>query len=174
MKMLVAGIAACFLANAVSIAGAQEATTPAGTLSPARSLIGTWKTPFYVKFRYKMDSSRFVFEDVATEMRKVTWVITKGLDANTVNIYQTYGYGTITYLDPDRKVRPDRLASPYLYGKISGTRLIVWNFSGEKCGTFNFTTDLMGGTWDHRTKVGMYLVDRLYTKTNALKLVKQP
>jgi hypothetical protein len=174
MKAVVFAVSAFFILTVGGNLNAAETVPPSNyKLPPARSLIGKWKTPFYVKFYTQMDSSRGVFEDVATEKRIITWIITKGPNDNTVNIRQTYRRKEFTLLDPDVAVPPSPGESPFLVGKISGTRLTVKSWTGEKFGSFTFTTDHMAGTWDYTTTVGIYKVDRIYTKRKELKLVKK-
>lgn len=174
MKTLATGIAGLILLGAGSMLNAAEKEkSPHCKLPPARSLIGKWKTPLYVTFYTQMDSSRGVFEDVITEKRNITWIITKGLNANTVNIRQTYKSKDYTVLDTGILIPPVPGNSPYLVGKISGTRLTVKDWSGRKCGNFTFTSDHMQGAWDRTETVGIYTVDRVYTKKKELKLLKK-
>ena len=174
MKALAASIAGwLFLGASGAINAADPLLPPYYKLPPARSLVGVWKTPFYVTFYTKMESGG-VFKNVASERRNITWVITKGLDNYSVNIRQTVRRKDFKVLNPPDIAMPPFVGdSPYLFGKISGTRMTVVNGSGKKCGTFTFTTDLMAGTWDFTEKVGIYKISEFYTRTNQLKFTKR-
>ena len=60
------------------------------SLSPARDLVGTWKTSFSTKFYIKTDFSSAQLEDVGSENRTMTWVITSTNNENVINIEITF------------------------------------------------------------------------------------
>src|SRR4030042_1874549 len=56
-------------------------------LTPARNLEGTWKTTFPVKFYIKTDFDTFgELQDVGSENRTMTWIITATSDENVVDL----------------------------------------------------------------------------------------
>jgi hypothetical protein len=174
MKTLATGIAGLFLLGAGGILNAAETVLPLHyKLPPARSLIGTWKTPLYVTYHIQTDFSTYELEDVATEKRKVTWIITKGPNEKTVNIQQTFRSKDFTPLHPEwgaTGYTPD-VSPTFLIGKISGTRMTVRDGSGHKYGTFTFTTHHMQGIWDDEWT--MAFSQRVYTVKKELKLIKK-
>ncbi len=143
-----------------------------GPLSPAREMEGTWQTTFPVTFYIKTDYCSSQLELVASEEREVTMIITRDTDY-TVNIELRYTGSNFTVLDsqcdPTGYV-PD-VSPMYLRGNISGTQLTVMNSEPRVLGIFQFTTDLMEGTWSDMW-CGVYCQD-VYTEENQLKLTRQ-
>ena len=143
-------------------------------LSAARDLEGTWKTTFPVKFYIMTDFCTNDLELVATEYRSVTMIITGGSDENHVNIQINHTDSNFTVVNPNctngAGYVPD--VSPNFYkGVISGTRLSIVDDNSKEYGKFNFTTDLMEGTW--RDAWCMVYCQTVYTDTNQLKLTLQ-
>ena len=141
-------------------------------LTPARNIVGTWKTTFPVKHFIKTDYCSVSLKDVATQDRMVTFVITEAGEA-TVNIQWTYTGSNYTVTDPQCNPTgyvPD-VSPMFLKGTISSTQLTVTESSGRTLGTFNFTTDLMQGTWDDEWCLAY--CQEVYTGTNTLKLILQ-
>ena len=60
--------------------------TTSPNLSPARDLIGTWETSFATKFYIKTDFATGSLQDVGSEDRTMTWIITSTSDENIVNV----------------------------------------------------------------------------------------
>ena len=152
-----------------------QSTSPpsdGGGLSPARELAGTWRTTFPVKFYIKTDFCSANPELVASEDRTVTMIITEETEY-TVNIEMRHESSNFTVLDqqcnPTGYV-PD-VSPTFLYGTIASTQLTVTDSQDNVLGIFNFTTDLMEGTWnDFWCAVYCQIV---YTETNQLKLTRQ-
>lgn len=143
-------------------------------LTPARDIIGTWKTSFTVPHKIKTDFYSFNLEDVATQDRLVTLIITSGADDNNVNVEYRYTGSNFKNINANctsgTGYTPD--VSPTFYkGVISGTRLSVQNSKKKEIGTFTFTTSLMQGTWKDEWCLGF--CQTVYTDTNQLKLMKQ-
>ena len=142
------------------------------SLSPARNIEGTWQTPFPVTFLIKTDFCSDNLELVASEEREVTMIITERSDY-TVNIELRYTSSNFTVLDsqcdPTGYV-PD-ISPMYLKGIISSTQLTVMNSEGRVLGIFQFTTDLMEGTWSDLWCA--IFCQNVYTEDNQLKLVRQ-
>src|SRR3989304_8757009 len=55
-------------------------------LTPARNLEGTWKTTFPVTFYIKTDFETGELQDVGSEYRTMTWIITGTSDEHVVNV----------------------------------------------------------------------------------------
>jgi hypothetical protein len=144
-----------------------EPTQP--PLTPARNLEGTWKTTFPVTFYIKTDFETFgELQDVGTENRTMTWIITATNDENTVNV-EVYFTASNRQLVADSGYTPD-VSPMFLTGIISGTRLTLKTGDRTIC-QCNFTTDIITGTWsDHWS---MVYEQEVYTKTNSLILIRQ-
>lgn len=138
-------------------------------LSPARELEGTWQTPFPVTFFIKTDFINMELEDVGSEDRMMTWIITKGSNDNTVDVEVSFTTSNRT-LTPGSGYTPD-IPLMSLVGTISGTELTLSTSNGRVIGTFSFTTDLMMGTWVDSWELAY--AQEVYTKTNELKLERQ-
>lgn len=148
------------------------------TLSPATNLTGTWKTSFPTTFYIQTDYAGGELEDVGSEDREVTWVISAGSSENEVNIEQTFTYSNRNLVDGSGYT-PD--VSPSFYtGVISGSRLTVidkgggigaFESSDRIVGEFSFTSSSIQGTWDDNWT--MIYSQRVYTTTNGLTLNKQ-
>jgi hypothetical protein len=144
-----------------------EQTSP--PLTPARKLEGTWKTSFPVTFYIKTDYETFgELQDVGTEDRTMTWIITATNDENTVNVEVQFTSSN-RQLVSDSGYTPD-VSPMFLTGTISGTRLTL-KTGDRTVGEFSFTTDIITGTWsDHWS---MVYEQEVYTKTNSLILNRQ-
>lgn len=144
-------------------------------LTPARNIEGTWKTAFNVTHYIKTDYCGFFgpLEDVATQKRIVTWLITP-IDDNTVGIEVRYTGSSYTITNAScgnsTGYVPD--VSPQFYkGTISSSALTIKNTLGDIKGNFSFTTNLMQGNWDD--KWCMAYCQEVYTKNSELKFTKQ-
>ena len=145
-------------------------STPDPTpLTAARNLEGTWKTTFPVKFYIKTDFETFgELEDVGSENRTMTWIITATNDENTVNV-EVYFSVSDRQLVSGSGYTPD-VSPMFLTGTISGTRLTLKTGDRTIC-ECNFTTDIITGTWsDHWS---MVYEQEVYTATNSLILTRQ-
>jgi hypothetical protein len=148
-----------------------EQTTPDSTsLTPARSLEGTWRTTFAVKFYIKTDFETFgELQDVGSEDRTMTWVITATSDENVVDVEVSFTSSN-TQLVSGSGYTPD-VSPMFLSGTISSSRLTLTSSDSRVIGEFSFTTDIMTGTWnDHWS---MAYEQQVYTTTNSLVLMKQ-
>ncbi len=144
-----------------------QPTTTNPTLSAARDLEGTWKTSFATKFNIQIDG-----EDVGYENRAMTWVITKTSQENVFNV-------KVTFTSAGRELvagsgyTPD-VSPMFLIGTVSGTRLTLESaskFYVEPVGEFNFTTDIITGTWHDHWEI--VYNQNVYTATNGLTLARQ-
>jgi hypothetical protein len=142
--------------------------TPA-PLSPARNLVGTWKTPFPVKFFIQTDFRNLEgnLEDAASLDRTMTWVITATGNENEVNIecHATDSNIQQVAADPPVAYTPDVFPIGFTGNIMSSSRLIT------PMGEFTFTNDIISGTWDHTEEV-LYS-QREFTQSGALKLTRQ-
>ncbi len=141
-------------------------------LTPAREIVGTWKTTFPVKHYIKTDFCSVSLQDVATQDRMVTVVITEAGEA-TVDIQWTYVgtnfAATSSQCNPTGYV-PD-VSPMFLKGTISGDKLTVAESSGRTVGLFDFLGDMMEGTWDDQWCLAY--CQEVYTSSKALKLMLQ-
>ena len=144
-------------------------------LTPARNLEGTWKTTFPVKFYIKTDFGTFgELQDVGSENRTMTWIITGTGNENVVNVEVRFAVSN-RQLDSGSGYTPD--VSPNFYtGTISGTRLTLTTGGStfeesHSVGEFSFTTDIITGTWSDQWS--MVYEQEVYTQTNTLILTRQ-
>ena len=99
----------------------------------------------------------------------MTWTITATGDENVVNV-KVYFAVSNRQLVSGSGYKPD-VSPMFLTGKISGTRLALKTGDNSTIGEFNFTTDIITGTWtDHWS---MVYEQEVYTATNSLTLVRQ-
>jgi hypothetical protein len=147
-----------------------NATPSPASLTPARNLEGTWKTSFPVTFYIKTDFETFgELQDVGSENRTMTWIITATGDENVVNVEVRFTVSS-RLLVSDSGYTPD-VSPMFLKGAISGTRLTLTTGDNRTIGEFSFTTDIFKGTWnDHWS---MAYEQEVYTATNSLILTKQ-
>lgn len=151
-----------------------QAISPA-PLTPARKLEGTWKTAFPVKFYIKTDFETFgELQDVGSENRTMTWIITGTNDENVVNVEVQFTVSN-RQLAADSGYTPD-ISPMFLTGVISGTRLTLKTGGSQlsesrTIGEFSFTTDIMTGTW--RDRWSMIYEQEVYTRTNTLILTRK-
>ncbi|MBN1358175.1 hypothetical protein JW988_05345 [Candidatus Bathyarchaeota archaeon] len=146
-----------------------DSTPEATPLTAARNLEGTWKTTFPVKFYIKTDFETFgELEDVGSENRTMTWIITATNDENTVNV-EVYFTVSDRQLVSDSGYTPD-VSPMFLTGTISGTRLTLKTGDRTIC-ECNFTTDIITGTWSDYWS--MVYEQEVYTATNSLILTRQ-
>ena len=144
-------------------------------LTPARNLEGTWKTTFAVKFYIKTDFDTFgELQDVGSENRIMTWIITATSDENVVDV-EVYFTVSNRQLVTGSGYTPD-VSPMFLKGTISGKRLTLKTGGSQlsesrTVGEFSFTTDIITGTWsDHWS---MVYEQEVYTQTNTLILTRQ-
>ena len=150
-------------------------TTPSQTtLTPARNLEGTWKTAFAVKFYIKTDFETGELQDVGSEDRTMTWIITGTSKENVVNVEVSFAISNRQLASGSGYV-PD--VSPNFYtGTISGTRLTLTTGGStfeesHSVGEFSFTTDIITGTWNDQWSLAYG--QEVYTTTNSLTLTRQ-
>ena len=162
----------CLRITMASLLMACAVATQAAPLSPARSLVGKWKTKFAVTYHIWTDYNSFygTLENVANDKRMVTWKITPGSTSSTVNIQQTFRSKRFTSLVPYTGYTPD--VSPQFYtGLVSGSRLTVIDGTGRILGKFSFTTRLMKGSWNDFFTIAYS--QQVFTDKNKLKFVKK-
>lgn len=152
----------------------KAAGTP--TLTPARSLVGTWRTALPVTFTYQSDFCSNQKETVAAADWTVTFAITQVTgDENKVNVQMTYssanyrklasncGTGSTGYVP---------LVSPqFLTATVSSSAITISDTRNGQSFSGSFTTDLMEGTWVHWECI-IYCTGE-YTGSNQLKLIRQ-
>jgi hypothetical protein len=151
-------------------------STPQSTvnpsLSPARNLVGTWETSLPVKFYIKTDFVSGILEDVGSQNRSMTWIITSTDNENVVNVEAQFSTSNTQLVDGSGYT-PD--ASPmFLQGTISGLTLTLYasDTSADRVvGTFEFTSDIINGTWDDQWSLAYE--QEVYTSVNGLTLSRQ-
>ena len=135
-------------------------------LSPARNLVGTWKTNFPTKYYCATNEDTGTFVDFGSEDRQVTWVITATGNESVVNIDQSFTESNLQGWDP--KVVD---ISPTGYtGIISSSSLTVKDYRDEVVGYFSFTTDIITGTWSDTWAAFNHNV---HTAVSGLTLTRQ-
>jgi hypothetical protein len=144
-------------------------------LSAARNLAGTWKTSFPTKFYLATDFDTGTLQDIGSEDRQVTWIITSTADPNVVEI-------EVDFTVSNRQLTgggytPDISGNIY-GGIISSSSLSVVDRGSDILGTpdrvvgeFTFTSDILTGTWNDEWT--MAYTQRVYTDVNALMLTRQ-
>ena len=139
-------------------------------LTPARNLEGTWKTTFPVTFYIKTDFETFgELQDVGSENRTMTWTVAATGDENVVNVEVKFTVSN-RQLVSGSGYTPD-VSPMFLTGVISGTRLTLKTGDNSTIGEFNFTTDIITGTWHDNWS--MVYEQEVYTATNSLILTRQ-
>lgn len=148
-------------------------------LTPARNMVGTWKTITPAKYTYKTDYCDFVnIVDVGTADWIITWVIEEHPnDKNKVNITMTFATSNFqpiaTNCGFDNGYTPQVSPIYNLEATISSSSIAVQKTSSGSTYSFNgsFTTDNITGTWDSFYE-GLYYSGE-YTPPNGLILVRQ-
>ncbi len=169
------GMAVCLLCAAACKGTGVTGTKLDASLTPARNLVGTWKTTFPVRVYYQTDFCNGTKETVGQADWMVTYVITSTSNENVVNVSMSAtatnytktnsscGSGSTGYVP---NVWPTTLT-----GNVSSTNLIATKTSWGMKYDGSFTTDLMMGTWTHWECI-IYCTGE-YTDTNQLKLIRQ-
>jgi hypothetical protein len=175
LTALVALIIGATIAGAAAYMVVHHVFFSESPLSSAGDLVGTWNTNFPTKFYYATDFRTGILEDVASEDRQVTWIITEGADANTVNIEQHFTSTNLQQLVEGGAYTPDISPTDYI-GIISSSSLTVRTKGSiinepRVVGYFSFTTDSITGTWSDNWT--MIYTQNVYTAVNGLKLTRQ-
>lgn len=172
-KIILALLAIVVMGLLVTGCGGEDGDSGAGNnLTPARKLVGTWKAPLPVKVNFETDFCDFgTLSLVLTQMWDITFVITEGIDENHVDVKMTFIPSNTTIVGGCSGTGVVPEVSPmYLKGTISSSRMDV-AYGSTPAGVFNFTTDILTGTFDF-TWSGVY-DQREYTATNGLTLIRQ-
>jgi hypothetical protein len=146
-------------------------------LTPARPLVGTWKTPFAVTFHMKTDFDTGEFRYIGSEERMITWIITATNDETVVDIEVRFTSSNYQF-EKWVEYRPRDVSPDFYKGLIDGSKLTLFDYSmpsgelGMIVGRFTFTTDIISGTWD--VHITDWLVEEeVYTEANEYRLTKQ-
>lgn len=174
---LPSSLAALVLASGlVTVGCTQTPTTPTTTtsLTPARSITGTWATPNPVTFVYQTDFCG-AGRDVGRAQWNVTWTVTAVSGyTNVVEIEMRFTRGSTAAIGTCQPSGWVPLISPtFITACLSGTRITRCADESYKNGSVDgsFTTDLMEVTWSHWECI-IYCSGE-YTATNELKLTKR-
>jgi hypothetical protein len=145
-----------------------------GPLTPARDLVGTWRTPSPVAFTYQTDFCG-VGQQVGRALWNVTWIITAVAGfTNVIDIEMRYTRGSMT---PIGNCQPNGwvpFVSPtFLRGAVNGSRIGRSESSTNRTISFtgSVTTDTIEVTWIHWECL-IYCFGE-FTAEHALKLVRQ-
>ncbi len=152
--------------------GCDKDDTP--LLTPARDIVGTWRTAFPVKHYYETDwCDHSTMQLMLTNKRLVTWVITEDSsdpDGNTVNITANWEDSDLEYIQlciDQTGITPD-VQPMFLKGTINGAYLTVKK-GDDVFGEFSFTTSNMEGNWSAYT-CPFLNCQRIYTVNREFKL----
>ncbi len=144
-------------------------------LSPARDILGTWRTAFPDTFYAETDwCDGTTMQLMLTQKRVITWDITDDSasgDDNAVSITQNWTDSDTTYVQlclNDTGVTPD-VRPMFLKGTINGAYLTVKK-GAEVFGEFSFTTSNMEGNWSARSCP--FACQRIYTVEREFKMNK--
>ncbi|HET8722749.1 MAG TPA: hypothetical protein VFM53_01005 [Anaeromyxobacteraceae bacterium] len=142
-----------------------------GPLSPARNLAGTWKMDVPVTVYFDTDFCTPAPSLVASQAWNATWVITPGLDDNTVYIQMTFSTSNSQILHgcPGTGVVPE-VSPMFLTGNVSAATLTVRN-GNDPVGTFTFTDWNLQGDFDY--SFCLLYCQREYTQNRSFILRKQ-
>jgi len=178
---LIIGVLVVVVAGVLIAAGSwfsQSNPGQSGTpLTAAADLVGTWRTNFAATYYYSTDDfsngvNGATLNDVASESRQVTWVITPGADANTVNIVQNYTSSNTQQLVAGALYTPQPNWPDVNYtGEISSSSLTVKS-GNTNVGYFTFTSSNISGAWDEDSGTIIY-TQHVRTNANGLILTKQ-
>ncbi|MCB1202775.1 MAG: hypothetical protein KDN18_00835 [Verrucomicrobiae bacterium] len=141
-------------------------------LTPARDLTGTWDTPFPVPVVVTIDDG---FGNISVSQAKmnVRWRIKARGNKAAIRSARVGAIRSFRILNDgggDRatiallaKTALNNLSVNTIFkGKVSSSRLKVSTLGGKPVGTFRFTSDLLGGTYDYRpTSDTRYQIKRL-------------
>ena len=141
-----------------------------GALSAARDLAGTWKTNLPVSVYFKTDWCTPAPSLVASQDWNVTWVITPGVDDNTVNVQMNFSTSNFQLIAgcPDTGVTPE-VSPMFLTGTISSSRLTL-KMGSQVVGNFTFTNNIMQGDLDYLWCAAFCQVE--YTQNRELILTR--
>lgn len=142
-----------------------------GPLSPARNLEGTWKMEFPVTVSFDTDFCTPTPTLVATQDWNVTWVVTPGLDDNSVFVEMRFATSNSRIVAgcPGTGVVPE-VSPMFLRGNVSGTTLTL-RYGSDLVGTFTFTDWNMQGDLDY--SFCLLYCQREYTTGRTFILRKQ-
>lgn len=142
-----------------------------GPLTPARNLVGTWRTSIPVTMYFDTDFCTPDLSLVGSQTWDVTWVITPGADENSVNVemgFATSNWHLIAGC-PGAGVVPE--VPPLTFtGNVSSSSLTLKKGS-QVVGAFTFTTDIMQGDFDYSWC--MVYCQREYTQNRTMILRRQ-
>lgn len=136
------------------VSGSCSAIT--GELTPARSIAGTWTTPFAVPIKLQSNFCNAGRQTVATQTWLVTWIITEqagtsnGVDIE-MRITQRSAVAPTTSCSGGFNSYVPEPSPLFMEGTISGSRLQFYNLITNAAFDGNLTTDNIAGTfglWD--------------------------
>ena len=153
MHALTATAGVALLAVVSLGAGSCDGLTSA-PLTPARSMAGTWTTPFAVPMNLQTNVCNGTRQNVGKQNWLVTWIITaEDGTSNGIDVEMHIQTGGATNVAPCQDGYSLHVPEPspmFLHGTISGSTIQLYNDTG---GAFdgNLTADNIAGTfgaWD--------------------------
>ena len=160
----------CLLTLAILPGCKKEIAALTSTLSPARNIEGTWKTPFAEKF-YLSTNKCGGYARFAEQNQKLTWSII-AISDNQVIINNTTDYQgsfTIYNLCAQQPVPVSYLVSS-MTGTISSSQMDLF-IGNEKVGSMSFTSNNLTGYYDRKI-CDSYGCSGLSTNPGTLILTK--
>ena len=162
-------------ALAVSCGG----TTPTSpTLTPARSIAGTWKDFVPVTFTYATTQCGPLAATSTEPLSNITLTITATGD-NTVLATMTFNVGASTAVPgcmfDTGRTDPNVAGGAYLMSGTVSSSSVVFTNGGSPAGSYNFTSSIMTGTFlDTLINSGTGAITAQgSTASNAISLTKQ-
>ncbi|MDB4874759.1 MAG: hypothetical protein JWM41_1205 [Gemmatimonadetes bacterium] len=151
-RVILAAVAAALPLVTGSCSGISDLVTP---LTPARSLSGTWSTPFAVPMNLQSDYCNGSRQTVAKQNWTVTWIITEQAGtSNGVDIEMRMQKSAATAVVSCNGGASSYVPEPsplFMQGTISGSRLQFYNLTTKAAFDGSLTTDNITGTfglWD--------------------------
>ena len=164
-------LSSVLLSLSVVMSGCGSSSDSEGPLTPARSIVGTWKASAPSTVKFDTDFCTADLSLVASQGWTITLDIRAGANENSVDAAMSFVTSGAEIISgcPGTGVVPE--VSPLLLtGNVSGTRLEL-RTGTTPVAKFNFTTDIMTGYLDY-SWCSAYC-QREYTDANAIVLRRQ-
>jgi hypothetical protein len=163
-------IAIGLIASALCFQSCKKIQELTGTITPARNVEGTWKTPFAVKFYLSTDKCGG-FVRYADQDQKLTWLVT-AISDNEVNIFSSASYkGSFNiYNICSQQPVPVSYDVSSMTGVVSSSQMDLY-VGTTKVGSMSFTSNNLAGYYDHQT-CGSYGCNGLSTNSGTLILTR--
>ncbi len=159
------------LATLVALVSGCGGSDTSGPLTPARNLVGTWKTNISPTVFFDTEWCGSTLALAASQTWAVTWIITPGVDENTVNVEMRFAASNSRVIAgcPDTGVVPE--VSPMFFTANVSSSALTLKKGSDVAGQFTFTTDILQGNFDY-TWCAIYC-QREYTTNRTMILLRQ-